>query len=442
MYALEPLKAIESVNFPNDREYTINALIEELSLAERHCRDESYPLCSCLSEKHTFLISGLASEGVGFAESAEEREFMKNLMVQARVIRADIKKGKIKSEEDYDVVRAWSREMRHRLDQGNWSESYQRYEYGGEPPELPEVMEQVNALSGGLMELEERHVDEILTELSRKHRIKKPPYRFVNDCNPLTDAWQTGKDLVLKTDDGDMLRVPIISTDELVFCRGGASPYAVAHEFCHHLSRVKEGSTDEGSATKCGLDAVGNNLHEIEHKLTVAPVKKSLNTLSLKGNSGGKMAKEELMDYAPLVAGVFAGELIDEMGYIEQFTGGIATGFEGVLKAAIGVGAIYLGYTRLTGASKDFVIGAGAPLVVSGLKQQFMPAGLRAPGLVAPTRLTPYARPTGLYQGHPTLQVPMIPPRPGVLSPPRMTAYGGMQEAALGGKWMLGGPSR
>lgn len=445
MYALEPLKAIESVNFPSDRGYTHNALIEELALAERHCRDESYPLCSCLSEKHTFLIAGLASEGMGFAESAEEREFMKNLMVQARVIRADIKKGKIKTDEDYDVVRAWAREMRHRLDQGNWSGGYQKYEYGGEPPELPMVIEQVHALSGGLMEIEERHVDEIITHLSEKWGIPKPPVRFVDKCNPLTDAWQVGRDLVMKDEDGNTTRVALPQFDELVFCRGSASPYTVAHEWCHFRDRYLKGSTDEESATKCGLNEVGNTLHEIEHKLTVAPGRESLNTLSLKRNSGGKMAQEEtIMDYVPLVAGVFAGELIDEMGYIEQFTSGIAPGFEGIIKAGLGAGIIYFGYTRAKAAAKDFLIGMGAPLVIAGIKQQIpgLRPALRPPVVAAPTRLTPYARPTGLYRGHPTLQVPMIPPRPGVLYPPQMTSYGGMQEPALSGKWMLGGPSR
>ncbi len=781
-------------NFPGDREYTLEALKEELALMERHLRDGSWHLCSCNPEKHLPLLAGLSSEGFGFAEDPEEREFMRQIRDRARVWRAKIQEGKF-NDRDADQLRAWARELRHRIEFRKWSGPLE------ETPEFKEVVEEINALSGGLLKIEERHVDEILTHLSKKWGISKPPVRFVDRCNPLTDAWQVGHDLVVKDEDGETTRVALPQFDELVFCRGSASPYTISHEFCvpgwtlirtpeqfkeiteivegseiighsgqrrrvrrtmsrkhtgrmysfkvmgypdpivvtedhpllvvkrpskggssgrlktlkdcgdpvwvkpdelslqdylvspisceikddekvsedlmrltgyylaegcsgkygqgyitslafspdehdfvkdvaqlfstlfgakpniqdkgnhitvtisskraveyfkqfgrgalnkyipewimllptkkqeqlvlgywrgdgslqnkprcrhysiatrsrqlawqvtellkrmkytpsltscwhkssftpglqyqifiqgpdlerfsrlagddqtfprnrtwslikndgqktyhpiksikieyvkdfpvwnleveednsytangiivhncHHLQRVKEGSTDEEYATKCGLNEVGNTLHKIEHKLTVAPVEQSLNTLSLKGNSGGKMAKEELMDYAPLVAGVFAGELIDEMGYIEQFTGGIATGFEGVLKAVIGVGAIYLGYTRATGAAKDFVIGLGAPLVVSGLKQQFMPAPtLRRPALTVPGRLTPYARPTGMYRGHPTLQVPMIPPRPGILTPPQMTAYGGMQEPALGGKWMLGGPSR
>ena len=132
MTALEPLRPIEKVNFPDDRTYTINALIEELTLAERHCRDESYPLCSCLPEKHLFLLAGLASEGYGFAQDQDEKEFMRQLQVRSRKIREDIKEGRCRTKEDYDKLRAWLREMRHRLDQKNWGGEYQRYEYASE----------------------------------------------------------------------------------------------------------------------------------------------------------------------------------------------------------------------------------------------------------------------------------------------------------------------
>lgn len=471
MSALQPLAPIQPVNFPNDRDYTHDRLIEqsailelrlrdgtwkldtcnekevifeemkgELDLMILHLTDGSWRLCSCNPSKHLPLISGLASEGFGFAETDEEKTFMRETRDRARIWRAKIRSGDF-NDKDADLLRAWSRTLRHRIEFQTWSGPLE------ESPEFVEVVEEINALSGGLRELEEHHVDEILTHLSKKWGIPKPPVRFVDKCNPLTDAWQVGRDLVIKDEDGKTTRVALPQFDELIFCRGGASPYSISHEFCHYLSRYMKGSTDEESATNCGLNEVGNTLHKIEHKLTVTPVKKSLNTLSLKRNSGGKMAKEELMDYVPLVAGVFAGELIDEMGYIEQFTGGIATGFEGILKAGIGIGVAYLGITKMKGAAKDFMIGMGAPLVVAGIKQQFMPTlalrpALGPPVVVAPAQLTPYARPTGLYQGHPTLQVPKIPPRPGILAPPQMTQYQRMQEPALGGKWMLGGPSR
>ena len=413
----------------------MEALKEELALMERHLRDGSWRLCRCNPEKHLPLLAGLSSEGFGFADDPEEREFMREIRDRSRIWRAKIQEGKF-TDEDADQLRAWARTLRHRIEFRNWSGPLE------ETPEIVDVVEEINALSGGLMELEEHHVDEILTYLSGKWGIPKPPVRFVDKCNPLTDAWQVGRDLIVRNDDGAVSRIALPEFDELVLCRGGASPYTVAHEACHYRDRYMKGHTSEESATKCGLNEVGNTLHEIEHKLTVAPLRESLNTLSLKRNSGGKMAKEDLMDYVPLVAGVFVGEFIDEMGYIEQFTGGIATGFEGILKAGIGVGIAYLGITKATGAAKDFMIGLGAPLVVAGIKQQFMPTlrpALRPPVVVPPTRLTPYARPTGLYQGHPTLQVPMIPPRPGVLSPPQPTMYQHQQEPALGVKWMLGG---
>lgn len=439
LQALEPLPMIVPQNFPGDRDYTLEALKEELALMERHLRDGSWRLCRCNPEKHLPLLAGLASEGFGFSEDPEEKEFMRQIRDRSRIWRAKIQEGKF-TDEDADQLRAWARRLRHRIEFRNWSGPLE------ETPEFVEIVEEINALSGGLKELEEHHVDEILTHLSKKWGIPKPPVRFVDKCNPLTDAWQVGRDLVVKDEDGKTTRVALPQFDELIFCRGGSSPYTISHEFCHYLSRYMKGSTDEESATNCGLDEVGNTLHKIEHKLTVTPVKKSLNTLSLKRNSGGKMAKEELMDYVPLVAGVFAGELIDEMGYIEQFTGGIATGFEGILKAGIGIGVAYLGITKMKGAAKDFMIGMGAPLVVAGIKQQFMPSlalrpALGPPVVVAP-RLTPYAVPTGLRGGHPVLQVPVTPPRPGILAPPQMTQYQRMQEPALGGKWMLGGPSR
>lgn len=443
MYALEPLKPIMSINFPDDRLYTINALIEEMSLTERHCRDQSYPLCSCLSEKHTFLIAGLASEGMGFAESAEEREFMKNLMVRARVIRDDIKKGKIKTQEDYDVVRAWAREARHRLDQRNWTGEYAKYETASD---TVEVMHQVNQLTGGLMRLEERHVDEILAHLSKKWGIPKPPVRFVDRCNPLTDAWQVGRDLLLKDEDGETRRVALPQYDELVFCRGGASPYTVAHEACHFRDRYLKGRTDEESATECGLAEVGNTVN----RLTVAPSEgECLNTLSLKESSGGKqVAKIDLAKtakkYGPLVAGIFVGEYIDESGMIDGMIPATAVAYAGIIKAGLGIGVMAVGSSQ-AGMIADVLVGVGAPLIISGLKQQFMPTE-PAPALAARARafaaaqprLTSYARPTGLYRGHPTLAAPMIPPRPGILYPPQVTAYGGMQEPALGAKWMLG----
>jgi hypothetical protein len=80
--------------------YTNEALIEELALLERHYRDGSWNVCSCVPEKHLPLIAGLASEGLMFLEAAEnpaERERMKvfyeNLADVARKARLSIDEG-------------------------------------------------------------------------------------------------------------------------------------------------------------------------------------------------------------------------------------------------------------------------------------------------------------------------------------------------------------
>lgn len=441
LQALEPLSPIMRVNFPNDREYTFNALIEELALTERHCRDESYKSCTCLSEKHTSLLAGLASEGYGFAEDSDEKEFMRRLMVRARVFREDLRSGKIRTQEDCEKIRSWARTLRHRIEYKNWVGEM------SDTPELQDVAVALNKLS--LTGMEEKHVDDIITNLSKKWGIKKPKFRFINNCNPMKDAYQIGRDLVVKNEDGGVERFPLTDLDEIIICRGGGSAYAVTHEFCHHKDRVEKGYTTEGSATKCALDETGNIYME-----------KSLNTLSIKKDSGGIMSvvkDKPIMDFAPLVLGIVAGELVDETGMIETTVAPFAMGFTGLAKAGVGVLAIWAGTKKTKGAATDFLVGFGLPLAVAGLKEQFLGAAPAVAKVAAVSPymglqpgtgpyyprtyqagLTPYSRPTGLYQGHPTLTVPVIPPRPGIVSPPQMTMYQHMQEPALGGKFILG----
>ena len=437
---LEPLSPLQIVNFPNDRDYTHNALVEELVLIERHLRDESWRLCNCNAEKHLPGIAALGSEGQGFAETADEREFMRQLQVRARLWRDKIKKGSF-TEEDADQLRALVREYRHRIEFRQWTGEL------SETPELENVVTELNLLS--VANLEEKHVDEIITRLSKKYGMKKPKFRFINNCNPMKDAYQIGRDLVVKNEDGGVERFPLTDLDEIIICRGGGSAYAVTHEFCHHKDRVEKGYTTEGSATKCALDETGNIYME-----------KSLNTLSIKKDSGGIMSvikDKPIMDFAPLVAGIVVGELIDETGMIESTVAPFAGGFGGLAKAAVGGIAIWAGTKKMTGAATDFLVGMGLPLAVSGLKETFLGAAPAAVKVAAVSPfvglqpgtgpyyprtyqagLTPYSRPTGLYQGHPTLTVPVIPPRPGIVSPPQMTMYQHMQEPALGGKFILG----
>ena len=409
----------------NEIDVVLDEMHTELGLMHLHLSDGSWRLCSCNPEKHLPLISGLASEGFGFTDDPDEKKFMRLIRDRARIWRSKIKSGKF-NDKDADEMRAWTREVRHRIEFKKWKGEL------SETPELDEVVFELNALS--LANLEEKHVNEIITSLSEKYGLKKPKVRFINNCNPMKDAYQIGRDLVVKNEDGEVERYPLTDLDEIIICRGGGSAYAVTHEFCHHKDRVEKGFTSEESATKCALDETGNIYME-----------KSLNTLSIKDDIGGIMSvvkDRPIVDFAPLVLGIVAGEMVDETGMIETTVGPFVGGFTGIAKAAIGAGAIWAGTKKMKGAATDFLVGLGLPLAVAGLKEQFLgaaPVVARAPvNQYAYAGLTPYSRPTGLYRGHPTLQVPHIPPRPGILAPPQMTMYQHMQEPALGGKYMLG----
>jgi hypothetical protein len=109
----------KNYTFPGDRKYTHNSLVEELALAERHCRDGSWAYCQCNPEKHLPLIAGLASEGVGFAESEPEKSFMKGLRDYARKLKVDIERGDFNDDAAEDF-REWAREMRHRITLNQW----------------------------------------------------------------------------------------------------------------------------------------------------------------------------------------------------------------------------------------------------------------------------------------------------------------------------------
>ena len=433
MYALQPLKPMMAVNFPNDKTYTANSLQEELILTEKHTRDQSWAICRCISEKHLVAISALASEGLGFAESPEEKSFMSDLMVRARVFRDDIKKGNIKNQQDYEVIRAWSRQMRHRLNDQNWAGEWSRFE----SPEMIEVVQQIHALTGDIASLEGAQVDKILTKLSEKHGVNKPPFRFIDQCNPMKDAFMVGSDAIIRHEDGEVSRIPLTDMDELVFCTGGASPYAIAHEFCHYKDRVKTGTTNEKTATECALEETGN-------KNTGPATAESLYRLSAKESSGGilvsiKKITDKVSGSLPLIGGVVVGEAIDASGMIDNAIAGFTGGFTGLAKGIIGALIVGTGLSMKKGAVADVVIGAGLPIAASGFVQQFLPGGValgraRATTVMpvsAPVRLTSFARPTGLRMGHPTLSVPMIPPRPGVLAPSGI-------PASLAGKFILG----
>lgn len=73
-------------------DYTRNALLEEISLIERHARDGSAVTagCACIEEKHLLLLAGLASEGVTLAADQAEKEYYMRLAEKARQIRQEI----------------------------------------------------------------------------------------------------------------------------------------------------------------------------------------------------------------------------------------------------------------------------------------------------------------------------------------------------------------
>jgi len=123
------LEPIVHSNFPGDHDYTLNALVEELTLAERHLRDGSWKLCDCNPEKHLPMIAGLASEGYGFTDDMGEKAFMVQLRDGARIFKTKIEKG-LFQQRDAEDLRAWTREMRHRISFKQWSGEM------GETPEL------------------------------------------------------------------------------------------------------------------------------------------------------------------------------------------------------------------------------------------------------------------------------------------------------------------
>jgi hypothetical protein len=80
----------------DDREYTLDSLIKELVLIEKHSKDGSAldAGCACIESKHLYAVEGLAEEGVLFAMSKQEREFYEKLAELARKLRKNIEEGR------------------------------------------------------------------------------------------------------------------------------------------------------------------------------------------------------------------------------------------------------------------------------------------------------------------------------------------------------------
>ena len=82
----------------NPRDYTINSLMEELYLIERHSKDGSAIEggCACIEEKHLIGVEGLSKEGVLFATSNKEKKFYDWLAPHARELRKTIDMGEFR----------------------------------------------------------------------------------------------------------------------------------------------------------------------------------------------------------------------------------------------------------------------------------------------------------------------------------------------------------
>jgi hypothetical protein len=76
-------------------DYTETAVLEELSLIERHARDGSAVTagCACIEEKHLLTLSGLCSEMPTLTSDKAEAEFYGWLAEHARELRKRIIEG-------------------------------------------------------------------------------------------------------------------------------------------------------------------------------------------------------------------------------------------------------------------------------------------------------------------------------------------------------------
>lgn len=76
----------------DDRDYTLDSIIKQLSLIELHGKDGSATDagCMCIETKHLFMLEGLSEEGEGFALSEKEKRFYSKLADFARSTRKKI----------------------------------------------------------------------------------------------------------------------------------------------------------------------------------------------------------------------------------------------------------------------------------------------------------------------------------------------------------------
>lgn len=240
--------AIPREAFPSDRGYTLNALVEELALMERHIRDGSWRLCQCNLEKHLPLIAGLASEGYGFAETSQEKLFMANLRDTSRSLRERIKKREVKTQEDMDKVSDWARSIRHRIEAQEW-----KFE---EPKTveklLTELQEKLKAEFSSytnLAQIETEMADKMLSFLSDKYNVPKPKLAITEECNSPLQGMHLG---VTEMETGK----PRADLDRIVMCKGGLNARVLVHEFMHYLKNVRGQRQDEAQVEQMAVKEI------------------------------------------------------------------------------------------------------------------------------------------------------------------------------------------
>lgn len=396
MVALAQTLQQSRVNFPNDYDYTMQALVEELTLIERHARDESWKLCGCIPSKHLPIISGLSSEAYGFSDSDEERWFMQSLMTEARLMKRDIDRGVIRSDKHFDEIRAWAREARKRIERKKWSGAYSTdIEY--KENEIPQsVLQFVEDLDGlglerenplSLPDIEEEMAHKMVAHLCDKYNVPMPKrIVFTDSCNPLVpNAAHIQRDQV--TTAGVKNRADL---DELVFCKGGVTAFAVAHEFEHYRSHF-DGNlvADEGKANEFAIKEVRNHLytHEMRKYLYTPLDCRNIDIQPIENNLLGKSMSIKITTAQrnkglTAVAGLASAKVIDY--FDPQLTAALGPLGTTVGKIAVGALAAYYGLTKMSGLAQDFLLFGGAELALSEVWKYIPGMGTARAVVIAP----------------------------------------------------------
>lgn len=380
------------VNFPNDHAYTLQALVEQLTLIELHARDGSWKICSCIPSKHLPIIAGLTSEGVGFSDSDEERKFMQETMTKARLLKRDIDKGIIRSQDHFDTIRAWARTSRKRIERKKWVGDYSTsidYKEKDVPDSVLKLVEDLNGMGFerknllSMPDFEDEMAHKMIQYLCDKYNVPMPKrITFTDSCNPLMpNAAHIQRDQIGKN--GVINRADL---DSLVFCRGGLTIFAAAHEFEHYRNHF-DGNlvASEGEANKFAIKEVRNTLNPLYTPLVDSNINIQATQNNLTGkNMSLKMTKAQSDKGLTVIGGLTAAKIVSEYDpQITQMLGPLGT-----MIGKIGVGAIaaWYGLTKVKGTMGDLLLFAGAELALNEVFKKIELGGpsLRAPVLVAP----------------------------------------------------------